>query len=60
MSKTNVTVEVREDGAGFVGIIRSAKTGRELFASAVKETANRAQLAALGVVVDRKWNEVTA
>jgi len=46
------------DDGKFVGIVRSAKTGREMFVSAPKETAAFAHFAAAAVIVDRKWNEV--
>lgn len=59
--KTNVTMVVQQDGNGkFVGIVRSAKTGREMFTSAPKADAGLAHFAAAGVIVDRKWNEVTS
>jgi hypothetical protein len=60
MSKTDVTIGVRPDGDKFVGFVRSAKTGREMFATSPKADAGQARLFALGVVVDRKWNEVVA
>jgi len=60
-SRTNVTVEIRWDGGcKFVGVVKSAKTGRQMFETSPKVNKNLALFAAGEVIVDRKWNEVTA